>query len=111
MPEINLDYGTIENVSNILTNAENNINPQLGTLYRQVQGLLDQGGGLYLQSTSPAIWGQYENFNAGAQNCMSAIISFSGLFSGLVKSMQSFDNSTTYQINNPTSGQSAGGGS
>jgi hypothetical protein len=103
MSEINLDYGTINDTAAVLNNAENNISPQIKSLYLQVQGLLDNGGGLYLQNTSPAIASQYENFQSGALNCMSAILSFHDLFSGLVTTMQSFDQSTTNQINNPTS--------
>jgi len=109
MADIDIDYGTINSVAGLLSSAESNINPQITTMYNQVDGLLQADGGLWMSQTSPAIWGQYEQFNSAAQNCMAAITNFAGMFSTLVKNMTSMDGKMAYSINNPSSSSSSSG--
>lgn len=103
MADIAVEYDSMLTVAGILTGAENNIAPQLATLHTQVDGLLTQDGGLWLNSSSPAIQQQYETFNSQAVNCVSSIGSFANMFQTLVGNLQSMDASLANNINHPSS--------
>ena len=105
MPDIDINYEAITQVSSLLQNAEQNISPQISNLHAQVDSLLspDSTGGLWMSQTSPAIQAQYEQFNTAAVQCCQAISSFSQMFSNLVTNLQSMDGSMAYSISHPTS--------
>jgi len=84
-PDIGINYDDITTASGLLTTAANDtIAPELTTLYNSVHNLLQNGGGLYMIQTSPAIQAQYEQFNSSALQCVEAIKSFAKMFSDLV---------------------------
>jgi len=103
MADIDIDYNMITSVANLLNAADSDLNPHITTMYTSVDNLLQADGGLWMSQTSPAIWGQYEQFNSAAQNCSAAIQNFSNMFSTLVQNMTSMDGKMAYSINNPTS--------
>ena len=103
MADIDISYETIQTVAGLLNSAESNIAPQITNLHNQVDGLLQQDGGLWMSQTSPAIQAQYEQFNTAAVQCCTAITNFANMFSTLVTNLQSMDTSMAYSINHPTS--------
>lgn len=104
MADIDIDYDTVTGVSSLLNSAEANISPQISNLHTTVDNMLMQDGGLWMNSTSPAIQQQYENFNSAAIQCCNAISSFANMFSTLVANLQSMDGKMASSINNPSSG-------
>lgn len=101
---IDINYDTITSVASQLNTAANEtIAPALATLHTNVDNLLQQGGGLYMVQTSPAINAQYEQFNSSATQCVNAIQSFATMFNTLVTNMQSMDSSLAYNIAHPSS--------
>lgn len=102
MPDIDVDYDTIDQVATLLTNAYNNISPQINSLHKHVDNLLMKDGGLWMRQTSPAIQAQYEQFNQAATNCVQAIQSFSAMFSQLRGNLQSIDTQMATAIKHPS---------
>jgi hypothetical protein len=104
MPDIDINYDDITQAAALLNNAANNtIAPELTTLYTRVDSLLKDGGGLYMMQTSPAIWSQYEQFDASAKQCVQAITSFANMFTSLVNNLQSMDGKLAYSVLHPSS--------
>jgi hypothetical protein len=104
MPDIDINYDDINQAAALLNNAANNtIAPELTTLYTKVDALLQDGGGLYMMQTSPAIWAQYQQFDASAKQCVTAITSFASMFTSLVSNLQSMDSKLAYNVANPSS--------
>src|SRR2546423_12844674 len=103
-PDIGINYDDITTASGLLpTAASDTIAPELTTLYNSVHNLLQNGGGLYMIQTSPAIQAQYEQFNSSALQCVEAIKSFAKMFSDLVANLQSMDSKLAYNITHPSS--------
>jgi len=105
MADMKIDYTTILNVSGQLNAAEVNISPQLATLRTQVDGLLTQSGGLWMDQATPAFLDSYATFDSSATACCSAIGNFASIFSTFVANLQSMDFSLAKSISSP--GQSA----
>jgi len=103
MADLAVEYDSILTVSGLLKGAETSIAPQISALHSQVDALLTQDGGLWLNSSSPAMQQQYETFNTQAQNCVDSIGSFATMFQQLAASLQSMDTSMAYSINHPSS--------
>ncbi len=103
-PDIGINYDDISTAASLLNTAANDtIAPELTTLYNSVHSLLQNGGGLYMIQTSPAIQSQYDQFNTSAQQCVQAIQSFASMFNNLVSNLQSMDTKLAYNITHPSS--------
>jgi hypothetical protein len=103
-PDIGIHYENITTASTLLNTAANDtIAPELTTLYNSVHSLLQNGGGLYMIQTSPAIQAQYDQFNSSALQCVEAIKSFAKMFSDLAANLQSMDSKLAYNITHPSS--------
>ena len=101
MSDIDVDYETALSVAGALTNAVNNINPQIQQMSASVTHLLAPDGGLNMQQTSPQISTSYTAFTSSAYQCTQAISQFSGMFTDLVNSLKSMDANMAYQIAHP----------
>jgi hypothetical protein len=103
-PDIGINYDDITTAAGLLNTAANDtIAPELTTLYNSVHTLLQNGGGLYMIQTSPAIQTQYDQFNSSALQCVDAIRSFAKMFNDLVANLQSMDGKLAYTITHPSS--------
>lgn len=103
-PDIGIHYENITTASTLLNTAANyTIAPEIQKLYTSVHNLLQNGGGLYMIQTSPAIQAQYDQFNSSAQQCVEAIKSFAKMFSDLAANLQSMDSKLAYNITHPSS--------
>jgi hypothetical protein len=101
MADLALDYDTTLQVSGYLSTEAEYISPKLIALKSQIDGLLSQGGGLWMQQTTPALTTAYENFNTAAVGMVTALGSFSTLLGQLVTQISQNDQSIANQINNP----------
>jgi len=96
-----IDYEIVTGVYQMLSNAATEISPQIDNMRTRVTGLLTQDGGLWMDSTSPAIVSVYQNFDQSAINMVKSIASFGSTFSQLVSDLQTMDQSNAKQILNP----------
>jgi uncharacterized protein YukE len=103
MADVDIDYGTIQTVSTALNNAVTNIVPELQSLQSQVDGLLSQDGGLWMNATSPALQNAYHTFNTSLTQAVNGITNFSQQFTGIAGQMKSMDSQMANSINNPSS--------
>jgi uncharacterized protein YukE len=101
MADVELDYGTIQTVSTTLNNAVATIVPELQQLQSQVDGLLSQDGGLWMNATSPALQNAYHTFNASLTQAVNGINNFSQQFTSIAGQMKNMDTSMANSINNP----------
>lgn len=98
MADINVDYQAISTVAGLLNSAESNITPQISNMYTQVDNLLTEAGGLWLDKATPAILQVYGDFNSSAQQVCSAIGNFATTFQTLVSNFQSMDQNLSISI-------------
>jgi len=101
MADIDLHYDLITNMSTLLTGAHDTIGQSITDLRTRVDNLVQRDGGLWLNSTSPAIQTAYDNFSQSALQVVTSIASFSDMFKQLVMGMASMDEKMAYQIQNP----------
>jgi uncharacterized protein YukE len=103
MADVNISYDAVQGVSSQLNNAVNNIVPQLQNLQNQVNGMLSQGGSLWMNQTSPALQNSYQQFNTSLNQAVNGINDFATQFTSITGQMQSMDQQMANSINNPSS--------
>ncbi len=103
MPDVALDYGMIQGVSNALNSAVSTIVPQLTTLKSQVDAMLSQDGGLWMNATSPALQSAYQTFNTSLTAAVNGINDFATQFNSIAGQMRSIDSQMANSINHPGS--------
>lgn len=104
MADVHLNSDQVGEVANALNTATNTtIVPELDTLMSQVSHLLTQGGGLWLQQTSPALLNQYQQFNASLQNLVQEIPQFASNFTQISGQLMNADQTWSTQINSQSS--------
>jgi uncharacterized protein YukE len=91
VPDVQVSYDEIQTVSQQLNSAVQNIIPQLTTLKTQVDGMLTQGGGMWLDSTSPVLQETYANFNTGLNSAVNGISQFAQQFDQIANQVWSMD--------------------
>jgi uncharacterized protein YukE len=101
MADVSIDYQTIASVAAILNNAVANIIPQLQALKSQVDGLLTQDGGLWLDKSSPALQASYKTFNDSLTQAVNGISNFAQQFTQIAGQLQNLDTNMANNINNP----------
>ena len=106
--DISIDYSIISAVATKLSNAALEIGPQITDLYKSVDGLLTQDGGLWMEQTSSAIQTVYTTFNTSAGNFVTNLTSFSKMFSDFVSNLQNMDTQYAQSITNPPPSTSTG---
>jgi hypothetical protein len=104
MVDVAIDYATIQTVCGALNNAVTNIVPELTSLQTQVDGLLQQDGGLWLSQTSPALQTSYHTFSSSLTNPVNGITNFAQQFSSIGSQMKDMDTQMANSVKNPTSG-------
>ena len=99
MADLQLNSEQVSDVANALNTATNStIVPELDTLMTQVNGLLMQGGGLWLQQTSPALLSQYQQFNTSLQQLVQEIPQFALNFTQISGQLMNADQTWSSQI-------------
>jgi chaperonin cofactor prefoldin len=98
--DVLFDYEAIENTSTTLDRAVQNIVPQLETLKRDVEGLLQNG--LVLKNASPAITEQYRTFHTNLQNAINGISQFATQFRELKKNIEEMDTKVASDVRSST---------
>jgi uncharacterized protein YukE len=91
LADVDVTYEQVQSVSGALNNAYNEIVPQLTTLKSQVDGMLTQGGGMWMNSTSPVLQESYQNFNAGLNQAIQGITQFASQFDQIANQVYSMD--------------------
>jgi len=91
MADVAIDYGTTQSVASALNGAVATIVPQLQSLQSQVNALLSQDGGLWMNATSPALQNAYATFNNSLTQAVNGINNFATQFNGIAGQMQSMD--------------------
>lgn len=99
MADVEVDYQMIQSVATQLNNAVTTIVPQLTTLKTTVDGMLTQDGGLWMNSTSPALQAQYESFNTNLTNAVDSINQFATQFTQISNQVQQMDTQFATSIN------------
>ena len=101
-PNIKIDYTAIQTVAAKLSDAQVYISPRILDLYNSVNALLAQDGGFWMQQSSPALWSEYQTFNASATGIVNAIASFSDMFTKLSAGLSDMDGKLAANILHPT---------
>ncbi|MFF4354442.1 WXG100 family type VII secretion target [Streptomyces sp. NPDC001530] len=96
---VQLQYGQIDAVATQLNNAVTNINPQLLQLKGAVDNLLQDG--LWLQQTSPAMQGAYEQFTVQLTQIVTKIEDFAKQFTSIKTQIDDMDRTMAAQIAGP----------
>ena len=102
MADVEIDYGTIQTVTGALNNAVTTIVPELQGLQSQVDGLLSQDGGLWMNATSPALQNAYHTFNTSLTQAVNGITNFAQQFTSIAGQMNNMDTQMANSINNPS---------
>jgi hypothetical protein len=87
--DIALDFQRIEDTSNRLMSARENIVPMISTLLNDVNGLLDNG--MVFKESSPAMREAYGKFNTSLNLAVDGIKSFSEMFAKIKTQMHEMD--------------------
>ena len=102
--DMDVTYDSITAIDTVLSNAVTTIVPQLTGLQNQVQALLaPDGGGLWLQQSSPALWASYLQFNMSLTNAVEQIIQFANQFKGIGTSLSQMDTQLAQSITSSSS--------
>ncbi|GAA1537215.1 MULTISPECIES: hypothetical protein [Kribbella] len=94
---INLDYGKIVDVTNLMKNAHEQIVPLIGTLRDRVNTLVEDG--MVFKQSSEVIRSTYNNFDSSLQAAVKGINDFSDMFNGIKKNAEEFDQGITDSLN------------
>jgi uncharacterized protein YukE len=91
MPEVNVDYDSVQAVAGRLTSEGGEIAAELARLQTLVTELLTSAGGLWLQQSSPVMATQYAEFNAALTKAIGQLSTFANAFNGIVKNLNELD--------------------
>ena len=86
---INLEYGKIEEVSGLLSNANAQIVPQISNLRTRVNTLVEDG--MVFKTSSDTIRNLYNTFDSSLQDAVQGIKEFSLMFDSIEQNAKDFD--------------------
>ena len=86
---INLEYGKIEEVSGLLSNANAQIVPQINNLRTRVNTLVEDG--MVFKTSSDNIRNLYNTFDSSLQDAVQGIKEFSLMFDSIEQNAKDFD--------------------
>jgi phage-related protein len=86
---INLEYGKIEEVSGLLSNANAQIVPQINNLRTRVNTLVEDG--MVFKTSSDTIRNLYNTFDSSLQDAVQGIKEFSLMFDSIEQTAKDFD--------------------
>jgi phage-related protein len=86
---INLEYGKIEEVSGLLSNANAQIVPQINNLRTRVNTLVADG--MVFKTSSDTIRNLYNTFDSSLQDAVQGIKEFSLMFDSIEQTAKDFD--------------------
>ncbi|GAA1537210.1 MULTISPECIES: hypothetical protein [Kribbella] len=86
---INLEYGKIEEVSGLLSNANAQIVPQINNLRTRVNTLVEDG--MVFKTSSDTIRNLYNTFDSSLQDAVQGIKEFSLMFDSIEQNAKDFD--------------------
>lgn len=94
---INLDYGKIVEVTNLMTNAHDQISPMIENLRTRVNTLVDDG--MVFKQSSEVIRNTYNNFDTSLKAAVKGIQDFSDMFTSIKKNAEDFDQGISNSLN------------
>ncbi|MEV6288320.1 hypothetical protein [Kribbella sp. NPDC051770] len=86
---INLEYGKIEEVSGLLSNANAQLVPQIANLRTRVNTLVEDG--MVFKTSSDTIRNLYNTFDSSLQDAVQGIKEFSLMFDSIEQNAKDFD--------------------
>ncbi|WP_432827250.1 hypothetical protein [Dactylosporangium sp. CA-092794] len=95
MANITVDYEKVNGVSANLNSVVASTLPRLTSLQTAVTTLLTSDGGLWLQTSSPTLSSQYQEFNSSVSAAVQNITSFAQQFQNIVAQLRAMDEAIT----------------
>jgi hypothetical protein len=94
---INLEYGKITDVANLLHNAHEQIVPLIVTLRNRVNTLVEDG--LVFKQSSEVIRNTYNQFDTSLNLAVKGIEDFKEMFNSIMKNAADFDKGISDSLN------------
>ncbi|GAA0572313.1 hypothetical protein HPO96_32090 [Kribbella sandramycini] len=94
---INLDYGKIVDVTNVMKNAHDQIVPLVENLRTRVNTLVEDG--LVFKQSSEVIRNTYNNFDTSLKAAVKGIEDFREMFNSIKKNAEDFDQGISNSLN------------
>jgi hypothetical protein len=94
---INLEYGKIVEVVNLMTTAHDQIVPMIENLRTRVNSLVDDG--MVFKQSSDVIRNTYNQFDTSLKAAVKGIQDFSEMFTNIKQNAEDFDESIKNSLN------------
>ncbi|GLY29871.1 hypothetical protein [Kineosporia sp. NBRC 101731] len=93
MSDIKVSYTKVVEVTTNLHSTTHDTLPKLSAVKQAVDGLLADGGGLWLTSSSPTLQEKYEAFNKSVTEAINSIPQWANQFDNIVTQLKDLDRS------------------